>query len=99
MEEHIPIRQKHYEKASNLLGKLFEVDSDITEQINRSIQLYGADDFFNNLEAFGFSSDVFEKLQAVRVVLYGMGEETMKDMQKDSSQIWKHNKPEGGEGV
>lgn len=99
MEEHIPIRQEHYEKASHLLGKLFEVDSDITEQINLCIQRYGADNFFNNLEAFGFSSAVFEKLQAVRMVLYGMGEETMKDMQKDSSQIWKHNKPEGGEDV
>lgn len=99
MEEHIQIRQENYEKASQLLGKLFEVDSDITEQINLCIQRYGAGNFFNNLEAFEFSSSIYEKLQAVRMVLSGMGEETIKDMQEDGADTWKSEKPEGGAGV
>ena len=89
MEQDITIKQKNYERASQLLGELFEVDSDITEQINRCIQHYGASGFFKKLEVFDFSGDVFEKLKAVRMVLFGIGEEDMTDMQK-------HEEPKGG---
>jgi hypothetical protein len=89
MEQDIIIKQKNYERASRLLGELFEVDSDITEQINRCIQHYGASRFFKNLEAFDFSEDVVEKLKAVRMVLFGMGEE-------DMTAIQKHEEPKGG---
>ncbi len=89
MEQDITIKQKNYEKASRLLGELFDADSDITEQINRCIQQYGACGFFKNLEVFDFSGDVFEKLQAVRMVLFGMGEE-------DMTAIEKHEEPKGG---
>jgi len=64
MEQEPAIKQKNYERASQLLGRLFEVDSDITEQINRCLQDYGAKGFFRNLESFDFSEDVFKKLKA-----------------------------------
>ena len=54
MKQESAIKQKDYERASRLLEKLFEVDSDITEQINRGLQDYGANGFFRNLETFGF---------------------------------------------
>jgi len=82
MKQESAIKQKDYERASQLLGRLFDVDSDITEQINRCLQDYGANGFFRNLETFGFSEDVFEKLKAVRMVLFGMGEEAVPDLQK-----------------
>ena len=82
MKQESAMKQKDYERASRLLGKLFEVDSDITEQMNRCLQDYGANGFFKNLEAFDFSGDVFEKLKAVRMVLVGMGEEAATDLQK-----------------
>lgn len=89
MDQDITIKQKNYEKASRLLGELFDTDSDITEQINRNIQHYGAGRFFKSLEAFDFSEDVLEKLQAVRMVLFGMGEE-------DMTAIQKHEESKGG---
>ena len=64
------------------MGELFEVGSDITEQINRGIQYHGAGRFFKNLEAFEFSEDVLQKLEAVRMVLFGIGEEAAPDLQK-----------------
>ncbi|ODA43200.1 hypothetical protein [Desulfosporosinus sp. BG] len=82
MEQEPAIKQKDYQRASRLLGRLFEVDSDITEQINRCLQDYGANGFFRNLGTFDFSEDVFEKLKAVRMVLFGMGEEAVPDLQK-----------------
>lgn len=81
MEQDININRKNYEKASRLLGELFEADSGITEQISRNIQHYGAGRFFKSLETFDFSEDVLEKLQAVRMVLFGMGEEEMTAVQ------------------
>ena len=89
MEKDIAFKRRDYERASRLLGELFEVDSDIIEQINRCIQHYGACGFFKNLKAFDFSGDVFEKLEAVRMVLFGMGEE-------DMTAIQKHEEPKGG---
>jgi len=89
MGQNTGIKRKGYERASLLLGELFEVDSDITEQINRCIQQYGAGGFFKNLEAFDFTGDVIEKLKAVRMVLFGMGEEFITDIQK-------HKEPKGG---
>ena len=89
-------KQKDYERASQLLGRLFEVDSDITEQISRCIQYYGAVEFFKNLESFDFSADVFEKLDAVRLVLFGMGEEVMPEMLIDEITTQKIDSTEGG---
>lgn len=66
------IKYSDYERASQLLGKLFEVDTDVTEEINRYIQHYGVSDFFKNLENLDFSASVFKKLNAVRLVLFGM---------------------------
>lgn len=76
MEQEFKIKQENYDKASRLLGELFEVDSDITGRINTCIQQYGAGRFFKNLETFDFSGDVLEKLQAVRMVLFAIGDET-----------------------
>lgn len=92
MEKDIAFKQRDYERASRLLGELFEVDSDITEQINYCIRCHGIGRFFKNLETFDFSEDVVEKLKAVRMVLYGMGEEVMTDIQK-------HEEPKGGAGL
>ncbi len=69
------IKQKDYERASQLLGRLFEVDSDITEQINRGIQHNGIREFFKSIDAYDFPTEVNEKLTAVRHVLFGTGEE------------------------
>ncbi len=44
------------------------------------LQYNGAEAFFKNLESFDFSADVFEKLDAVRLVLFGMGEEVMPEL-------------------
>ena len=90
------IKQKDYERASQLLGRLFEVDSDITEQISRCIQYNGAEAFFKNLESFDFSADVFEKLDAVRLVLFGMGEEVMPEVLIDEITTQKIDSTEGG---
>ena len=90
------IKRKDYERASQLLGKLFEVDSDITEQISRCIQYYGAEKFFKTLETFDFSADVFEKLNAVRLVLFGMGEEIMPEVLIDEIRTQKIDSTEGG---
>lgn len=76
MEQDHVTRQKNYERASLLLGELFKVDSDITGQINTCIQQYGVGIFFKNLENFDFSRDVLGKLEAVRMVLFGIGVET-----------------------
>lgn len=92
MEKDIAFKQRDYERASRLLGELFEVDSDITEQINCCIRRYGIGRFFKNLETFDFSEDVVEKLKAVRMVLFGMGEEAATDRQKFEN-------PEGGTGL
>lgn len=78
MEQSAAINQKNYERASRLLGELFDAASDITEQINCCIQHNGVDGFFENLEAFDFSEDVLEKLMAVKTVLFGMDEEAKK---------------------
>lgn len=82
MEQDIAFNQRDYEKASRLLGDLFEVDSDSIEQIKCCIRHHGAGSFLKNLETFDFSEDVAEKLNAVRMVLYGMGEEVLTDIQK-----------------
>jgi hypothetical protein len=73
--------QKDYERVSRLLGDLFEVNSDIIEQIYCHIQKNGIGSFFNHPEAFGFSPDVVEKLNAVGMVLYGIGEKSLSDVQ------------------
>lgn len=100
MKQVTDIKQKNYERASQLLGKLFEVNSDITQQINCYIQHYGTGSFFKKLEAFDFSEDVLKKLMAVRMVLFGMGEErVMTDILKDVSDIGKTEKSKGGAGL
>lgn len=71
------LKQKDYEKVSLLLGDLFEVDSDVIEQINYCIQNYGVSSFFDNFRTYNFSADVVEKLNAVGMVLYGMNEELL----------------------
>ncbi len=71
------IKQRDYERASSLLGELFEFDSDITDEINKYIQIYGVEGFFNKLATFDFSVDVYEKLNAVKLVLYGLGEDVL----------------------
>ena len=68
------IKKEDYERASLLLGKLFEIESDVTDQINTCIQYHGVELFFKNLETFDFSLDIFEKLNAVRMVLNGIME-------------------------
>lgn len=77
MEQNTAIKQKNYERASRLLGELFDAASDITEHINCCIQHNGVDGFFENLGAFDFSGEVLEKLEAVKVVLLGLSEEAM----------------------
>lgn len=74
MEQNMTTKQKNYERASSLLGELFDTTSDITEQINGCIRHNGVSKFFENLEAFDFSGEVLEKLQAVKMVLYGVEE-------------------------
>ena len=71
------IKQRDYERASSLLGKLFAFDSDITDEINKCIQINGVEGFFKKLESFDFSADIYEKLNAVRLVLFGLGEDVL----------------------
>lgn len=75
MEQAQTIRQQNYEKASLLLGELFDASSDITEQIGCHIRHNGIGAFFENLEASDFSGEVLEKLRAVKTVLFGLSEE------------------------
>lgn len=77
MINNITIKQKDYERASSLLGKLFAFDSDITDEINKCIQINGVEGFFKKLESFDFSPDVYEKLNAVRLILFGLGEDVL----------------------
>ena len=75
MNQNKIIKQADYERASLLLGKLFEVEADSTDQINMCMGHYGIDEFFKNLETFDFSVDVFKKLEAVRMILLGLEED------------------------
>jgi hypothetical protein len=77
MEQKNMFKQKDYELVSLLLGDLFEVDSDIIEQINCCIQKYGVSSFLENFRTFDFPADIAEKLDAVGMVLYGMNEELL----------------------
>ena len=91
------IKQKDYERASQLLGRLFEVDSDITEQINRGIQHNGIRVFFKNIDAYDFPKEVQEKLTAVRHVLFGTGAEPKpKPKHLVDEYITKYDTSEGG---
>lgn len=89
MEQKNKVTQKNYEKASRLLGDLFEINSVLIEQIYCHIQKNGIGSFLNNPEAFGFSPDMVEKLDAVGMVLYGMGEKPLPVVQNSKE-------PEGG---
>lgn len=66
------IKNSDYEKASKLLSKLIDADSDVAEQINNLIQQQGVSKFFKNLEKHELSPDILEKLQAVKLVLLGL---------------------------
>lgn len=90
------INQKDYERASQLLGRLFEVDSDITVQINRCIECYGVQEIFKNIETFDFTQDVLEKLNAVRLVLFGLGEEVISEELIEELCKQQSGIPEGG---
>lgn len=90
------IKYKDYERAAQLLGELFEADSDITEQISSCIQCHGIERFFENLETFDFSVDIFEKLNAVRHVLFGIGERVGVQEVKYHIGIQKQNCMKGG---
>ena len=79
------INNSEYQRAVSLLSKLFEFDSDIEKQINRYIQNYGICHFFENLEAFELSVDTIIKLQAVRLVLFGLDETGSKAMEGGES--------------
>ena len=75
MNQNKTIKQEDYERASLLLGKLFEVETDITDLINVCMGHYGIEGFFENLETFDFSVDVFKKLETVRMILLGLEED------------------------
>lgn len=66
------IKTIEYEKASRLLSKLIDADSDIADQINTLVQRQGVANFFKNLKKQELSPDVLEKLQAVKLVLRGL---------------------------
>lgn len=66
------IKSTEYEKASRLLSKLIDADSDIADQINTLVQRQGVANFFKNLKKQELSPDVLEKLQAVKLVLRGL---------------------------
>jgi len=72
MTQERTINQSEYQKASSLLSKMFESNSDIEHQINGYIQCYGICHFFENLEALELDDDTTIKLQAVREVLFGL---------------------------
>ena len=74
---HRVIREQNYDKASELLGKLFDATSDVSDQIRSYIRTNGVSRFFDNLSDYDFSPDVVEKLQAVRDVLYGLDREML----------------------
>lgn len=71
------IKQGDYERASSLLGKLFTFDSNILDKIKKYIQINGVEGFFKKLESFDFAPYVYEKLNAVRLVLFGLGEDVL----------------------
>lgn len=71
------IKQSNYERASQLLGKLFDVDSDIVEQINTGISHNGIRGFFKNLDAYDFTGEVYSKLTTVRHMLFATRTESM----------------------
>lgn len=89
------IKQRDYERASQLLGKLFDVDSDIVKQINTRIHHNGICEFFKNLDAYDFTNDVHEKLTAIRQILFGERTEAMPKYLLDEY-VTKCDAPEGG---
>lgn len=73
------IKYENYQKASELIGKLFDVESDITSYISQCIEHNGVEKFFRNIELFEFDKDVYKKLCAVRFILLGVAENSMID--------------------
>jgi hypothetical protein len=71
------INQNNYERASQTLGRLFDIESDIAGQINTGISHNGIRGFFKNLDIYEFSKEDKEKLLAVRRVLFGTKAESM----------------------
>jgi hypothetical protein len=67
------IKQKDYERASQLLGGSLKLIRILQSKSAGASSAMGRG-VFQNLESFDFSADVFEKLDAVRLVLFGMGE-------------------------
>ena len=78
------IKQRDYERASQLLGDLFDVEADIVSQIKNGIRHNGLSEFFKNLDAYDFPQEVSEKLSAVRQVLFGTRTEEMPKYFMDS---------------
>lgn len=74
--------KKDYETASRLLCELIEADTHDKEEINLYVQQYGFDSFFQNLHLFDFSYDITDKVNAVRMVLYGTMAESPSTTQK-----------------
>lgn len=68
------INQSEYQRAVNLLAKLFEEDSDVEKQINGYIIHFGIQNFFENLEATELTGEILQNLKAVRAVLFGLDE-------------------------
>lgn len=81
MQQERKISNSEYQKAVSLLSRLFKFDFDLEKQINGYIHNYGICHFFENLEAFELSVDTIIKLQAVRLVLFGLEGEVSKEME------------------
>ncbi|MHB1454216.1 MAG: hypothetical protein ACYCYM_09745 [Saccharofermentanales bacterium] len=91
---HRVIREQNYEKASELLGRLFGSAPDVAGQINSCIKANGVAMFFDCLDRYEFSPDILEKLQAVRSVLYGLEEND----RWDGKGLAEIEEAEGGQG-
>lgn len=65
------IKPMEYEKVSKLITKIIDVENDVNTviQLKRLLQKKGIVNFFINLEEQNLSTDVLEKLKAVKLFL------------------------------
>lgn len=77
MEQVRITRQENYDKASSLLGEIFDASSDIVEQINYCMRNNGIRAFFENLDDYDFHGEVLEKLRALKILLFELSEEAI----------------------
>ena len=69
------INLKEYKYLSSLLGQLLELDIYTEEKITGYIEIFGVDNFLNNIELMELPYDILEKLESLEQIIESLEEE------------------------